>query len=232
MKKVLVIAYSFPPVKNAGAARSAEFVGQLTNYGWEPLVLTHTVHADINKDIAMQVPEDIDVIRTSAWEPENLPGILQPIGKALSSMLIPDAERLWELFSVHKAVRMAKYAGVDMIYTVSPPSSSHLIGLRLKKKYPGVPWVADVCDPLPGTSRKIREHFDRKLKNQIMIKADCVISGSKETYDKLLAENETDRSQETLCYVPSGNAQLLSEQFEKACRVIAARKIIKSNEEQ
>ncbi len=226
-----MIAYSFPPVKNAGAARSADFVGQLANYGWEPLVLTHTVRADTNKDMAIQVPEDTDVIRTSPWEPENLPGILQPIGKALSSLLIPDAERLWELFSVRKAVRMAKYDGVDMIYTVSPPSSAHLIGLRLKKKYPGVPWVADICDPLPGISRKIRERFDRKLKDRIMNEADCVITGSRETYDKLLSENETESSQEALCYVPDGNAQLLSEQFEKACRVIAARKIIKNNED-
>lgn len=232
MKKVLIIAYSFPPVKNAGAARSAGFVGQLANYGWEPLVLTHTVRADTKKDMTLQVPEDIDIIRTSAWEHENLPGILQPIGKALSSMLIPDAERLWELFSVRKAVRMAKYDGVDMVYTVSPPSSAHLIGLRLKKKYPGIPWVADICDPLPETIRKVRERFDRKLKDRILNEADCIITGSKETYDKVLSGNRTESSQEALCYVPDGNAQLLSEQFEKACRIIAARKIIKNNEDQ
>jgi len=225
MKKVLIIAYSFPPVNNAGAARSAGFVGQLANYGWEPLVLTHSVRTDINNDMAMQVPEGIDVIRTGAWEPENLPGILQPVGKALSSLLIPDAERLWELFSLRKAVRMAKYEGADMIYTVSPPSSAHLIGLRLKKKYPGVPWVADVCGSLPGTGGKVRERFDRKLTDRITNEADCIITGSKEIYDKLLAENGTEGSQEAVCYVPDGNAQLLSEQFEKACRVIAARKI-------
>ena len=227
-----MIAYSFPPVKNAGAARSADFVGKLANYGWEPLVLTRTVRADTNKDLTMQVPEDTDVIRTSPWEPENLPGILRPIGKALSSLLIPDAERLWELFSVRKAVRMAKYDGVDMIYTVSPPSSAHLIGLRLKKKFPGVPWVADVCDPLPGISKKIRKRFDKKLKNRIISEADCIVTGSKETYSKLLSESETEGSQEALCYVPDGNTQLLSEQFEKACRVIAARKIIKNSEDQ
>lgn len=227
-----MIAYFFPPAKNAGSERTADFVRELPDYGWEPLVLTHIVHADIKNSNDLQVPEDTDVIRTSPWEPENLPGFLQTIGKALSSLLIPDAERIWELFSVRKAMRMAKYDGVDMIYTISPPSSAHLIGLRLKKKYPGVPWVADICDTVPDHSRKFREHFDRKLKSRIMTGADCIITGSKDTYEKLLTNNETAISQEALCYVGDSNTQQLSEQFEKACRTIAARKIINNSDEQ
>lgn len=227
-----MIAYLFPPAKNAGSERSAAFVRQLPNYGWEPFVLTHTVRETIKNNVDMQVPKDTDVIRTSPWKPENLPGFLQTIGKALSSLLIPDPERLWELFSVRKAIRAAKNEGIDMIYTVSPPSSAHLIGLRLKKKYPGVPWVADICDPVPDGSRKIRERFDRNLTNRIMAGADCIITGSKETYEKLMTDNESKISHEALCYAPSGNTQLLSEQFEKACRSIAARKIINNSDEQ
>lgn len=232
MKKVLMIAYSFPPAKNAGSERSAGFVKQLPNYGWETFVLTHTVHADAKNNDDMKVPEDTNVIRTSPWEPENLPGFLQTIGKALSSLLIPDSERLWELFSVRKAVHAAKYEGIDMIYTVSPPSSAHLIGLRLKRKYPGVPWVADICDWVPERNKNIRERFDRKLTSRIIAEADCIITGSKDTYERLLADNESEISTDALCYVPNGNAQLLSEQFEKACRTIAARKIISNNSEQ
>ena len=232
MKKVLMIASLFPPVKNAGSKRSADFVRQLPNYGWAPFVLTHTVNEATKNNIDIQVPEDTDLIRTSPWEPENLPGFLQPIGKVLSSLLIPDPERLWELFSVRKAIRAAKNEGIDMIYTVSPPSSAHLIGLRLKKKYPDVPWVADICDPLSDRSGKIKERFDRKLTSRIIDEADCIITGSKETYEKLMTDNEAEISQETLCYVPDDNAQLLSEQFEKACRTIAARKIISNNSDQ
>ena len=232
MKKVLLIAFLFPPAESAGSERSTNFVRQLPNYGWAPFVLTHTVRETAKNNNYNQVLEDTDVIRTSPWEPESLPGFLQSIGKALSSLLIPDPERLWELFSVRKAIRAAKNEGIDMIYTVSPPSSAHLIGLRLKKKYPGVPWVADICDPLPDLSRKIKERFDRKLINRVIAEADCIITGSKETYEKLVADNEATISQDTLCYIPNGNAQLLSEQFEKACRTIAARKIISNNNEQ
>ena len=40
MKKVLIIAYSFPPITNMGSHRILRFVRHLREFDWEPIVLT------------------------------------------------------------------------------------------------------------------------------------------------------------------------------------------------
>jgi predicted house-cleaning noncanonical NTP pyrophosphatase (MazG superfamily) len=230
MKKVLMVVYSYPPVKNAGSERAVSFINQLHSCGWEPLVLTHSVHSQSAPDNGGQVPEGIDVIRSSSWNSKNLPGFMRNFADFLSTLLVPDRERLWEVFSVRKASRLAKYEGVDLIYTVSPPSSAHLMGLRLKKKYPGIPWVADICNPSPDSQVTLRERYERKLAGRILNEADCIITGNKMIYEDLQAKWPEQMSEETVTFIPDGSVQELSEQFEKACRMIAARKIVKNNE--
>jgi len=230
MKKVLMVVYSFPPLKDAGSERSAEFVKQLPSCGWDPIVLTRDVRTQYETDPKMSVPKGVDIIRTNPWEPEYLPKFLHSVGKALSSLLIPDEERLWELFAVRKAIRLAKNNGVDLVYTVSPPSSAHIIGLRLKKKYPSIPWVADICKPVPN-KKGIKDHYEQRLERRIVLGADCVISGNEAVYESLQTLNADSPLPEAFSYVSDGNVQLLSEQFEKACRAIAAEKIGNSGSE-
>jgi hypothetical protein len=230
MKKVLMVVYSYPPVRNAGSERAVSFINQLHSCGWEPLVLTHSVRSQSAPDNDGQVPEGIDVIRSSSWNSKNLPGFMWNFANFLSALLVPDRERLWEVFSVRKAARLAKYEGVDLVYTVSPPSSAHLVGLRLKKRYPGIPWVADICKPSPGSQATLRERYERKLSGRILNEADCIITGNRMIYDDLQAKRPDQTSGETVAFIPDGSVQELSEQFEKACRLIAARKIGKNNE--
>jgi hypothetical protein len=40
MRRVLFIAYLFPPIANSGTRRSLAFANHLPDLGWEPLVLT------------------------------------------------------------------------------------------------------------------------------------------------------------------------------------------------
>jgi hypothetical protein len=40
MKRVLMIAYIYPPQGGSGVQRTVKFVRYLPSYGWEPLVLT------------------------------------------------------------------------------------------------------------------------------------------------------------------------------------------------
>ncbi len=225
-----MVVYSYPPVKNAGSERAVSFVNQLHSCGWEPFVLTHSVNSQSAPDNDGQVPEGIDIIRSSSWNSKNLPGFIRNFADFSSTLLVPDRERLWEVFSSRKASRLAKYEGVDLVYTVSPPSSAHLIGLRLKKKYPGIPWVADICNPSPDSQATLRERYERKLSSRILSEADCIITGNNMIYDDLQEKRPEQISEDTITFIPDGSVQELSEQFEKACRVIAARKIVKNNE--
>lgn len=238
MKKVLMIVYSLPPAVNPGAVRAASFVSQLHNYGWEPVVLTRETGAANSSMSETVLPEGIDIIKTKPWIPSNLPHFIRLFAGFFSSLLLPDRERLWELFSAGKAARITKNAGIDLVYTISPPSSAHLIGLHLKKKYPHIPWVADLCalqtagrnnstllTASTHGSGSLKENYSKKLLWRIAEHADCIITGEqsvKENFPEMMAE----LSQENAVNIISdGQVQELSEIFERACRKTAVRKL-------
>lgn len=66
MKKVLVLAYYYPPYGGGGVQRTTKYVKYLRQYGWEPVVIT------INEDkiplwdesLKKDVPEGLEIIRT------------------------------------------------------------------------------------------------------------------------------------------------------------------------
>jgi hypothetical protein len=197
MKSVLMIVYSLPPHKYPGTERVVNFINSLRDYGWEPVILTRKARVDSLEEQYLHVPEDVNIIRTGYQITAGFPDIIQSVTKLMTSLLLPDGQRLWEFLSRRKAVRIAKNGGVDLVYTVSPPYSSHLIGLRLKKKYPKLPWVAD----LNFESTTVR-NYEKSLLARITENADSIIHGETE--------------------IP---AQELSEVFEKACRAVVAKKL-------
>jgi hypothetical protein len=195
MKSVLMAVYSFsaPPCSEAGGLSAV--IGQLRNYGWEPVVLTRGTGTEPQEKRLLQLPEDIDIIRTGPFgdgftKAEALPGFFR-------FLLERNGQKLWEFLSRSKASRLVKNGGADLIYTVSPFYSSHRIGLHLKKKNPNLPWVADL-----GPSGPALRSCERELLARI-----------RETADILVPDN------------PEINAQELSELFEKACRSVAAKKL-------
>ncbi|MFU0833975.1 MAG: hypothetical protein ACFWUC_13695 [Oscillospiraceae bacterium] len=67
-KRVLFIAYFFPPLSGSGVQRTVKFVKYLRNFGWEPVVLTVQDSDFELKDFAMlqEIPKDIEIIRIPA----------------------------------------------------------------------------------------------------------------------------------------------------------------------
>ena len=51
------------------------------------------------------------------------------------------------------AIRIVKREGIDVVLTTSPPGSVHLIGAGVKRAT-GIPWVADLRDPLTGHTHR------------------------------------------------------------------------------
>jgi len=192
-----MIVYSLPPHKYPGTERVVNFINSLQDYGWEPVILTRKAGADSLEEQTLQVLEDIDIIRTDYHVMAGFPRVIQSTVRLLTSLLLPDGQRLWEFLSRRKAMQIAKNGGVDLVYTVSPPFSSHLIGLRLKKKLRNLPWVAD----LNFESTTVR-NYEKSLLARITANADLIIHGEADIL-----------------------TQELSEVFEKACRAVVAKKL-------
>ena len=171
MKKVLIITYYWPPAGGPGVQRWVKFVKYLRDFGIEPIIYTpeNPTYPILDPHIAADIPEDLNLLKTKIFEPYALASLFskektQKISAGIipakkpslldklllwvrGNLFIPDARVLW----VHPSVKyLSEYLTehpIDTIITTAPPHSLHLIGLRLKEKFPSLRWIADFRDP-------------------------------------------------------------------------------------
>ena len=71
MKKVLVIAYYWPPNGGAGVQRWVKFVKYLNKFNWEPIIYTpkNNELSIEDKSLLKDIPGNLKIIQTNIWEP-------------------------------------------------------------------------------------------------------------------------------------------------------------------
>ena len=205
-KKVLFIAYLFPPVGGGGVQRSSKFVKYLPEFGWQPLVLTVKEPYDFYKDVTLldDIGKYVKVYRTFSIEPMKWIRILlkdkskkklksdnkstYPLKKSLKPaflvklktyLLVPDNEILWFPFAVWKGWRIMRKEKPEIIYSTASPFTDHLIALMLSK-ISKIPWVADFRDlwvDRPNFPKnKFRLFIDRKLEKMVIKYANHIVT--------------------------------------------------------
>lgn len=172
MKKVLIITYYFPPAGGAGVQRWLKFVKYLPQYGCEPLVLTvdgnYASYPQKDASLAADIPSGLKVVRTRTREilstykklspqkqipyggfaNEQDPGLFQKIARFIrGNFFLPDPRKAWNRFALPAAVSLIENENIGTVITTGPPHSTHLVGLKLKKLYPSLKWIADLRDP-------------------------------------------------------------------------------------
>ena len=181
MKKVLVIAYSFPPVTNMGSHRILRFVRHFREFGWEPVVLTGklTTGPLCDEKLLAKLPADLDIHRiespdlTEMWAKLTRRG--QPSVPAVATnqsapvktqrlttflnrwVMIPDKSFPWIRPAAAAGERLIREKNIAAIFSTSDPLSDHLVGLRLTRRT-NVPWVAEFRDLWLGSPYLARSH--------------------------------------------------------------------------
>ncbi|MDO8685044.1 MAG: glycosyltransferase [Clostridiales bacterium] len=188
MKKVLFVAYQFPPMGGSGVQRSMKFVKYLPDFDWTPVVLTRKVGQMALMDDSMlkELPADTCIFRTPSWDLTELPSVLSLAGKVVArKILIPDGERLWQFACFNEAKKIIKQNSISLIYTTSYPYSSHLLGLALKKHFQHIPWVADFRDEwtnnpylIDNPRNFIRTSIERRMEKKVLTGADRLIANT------------------------------------------------------
>ena len=168
MKRVLVIAYYWPPSGGSGVQRWVKFVKYLPSEGWEPVVFApeNADYPSLDPSFEKELPENLEVLRGKIWEPyaayRKLTGAKSTQVTEISSgektwkqklslwvranLFVPDPRVGWVKPSVKSLLGYLQEHPVDAIVTTGPPHSVHLIGLRLHKAT-GIPWIPDFRDP-------------------------------------------------------------------------------------
>lgn len=170
-KKVLIIAYYWPPAGGPGVQRWLKFVKYLPDFGVEPIVYVpeNPSYPIIDESLISEIPETVKILRQPIKEPYKLAskfsgsksktiakGIISENSKqgwkerllltVRGNFFIPDARKAWIKPSVDYLSKVIKELEIKTIISTGPPHSMHLIAYRLKMLH-NVQWLADFRDP-------------------------------------------------------------------------------------
>ncbi|WP_229414191.1 glycosyltransferase [Zemynaea arenosa] len=147
MKRVLMIAYHFPPLRgSSGIQRTLKFAQYLPQAGWLPLVLSAHPRAyqQTGDDQLKDIPAEVEVKRAFALDSARHLAIG---GRYPRFFALPDRWVSWWLGGVPAGLSLLKRRRAQAIFSTYPIATAHLIGLTLHK-LTGLPWIADMRDPM------------------------------------------------------------------------------------
>ncbi len=215
MRKLLLITYYFPPCGGAGVQRWLRILKYLPQEGWQISVITSQDgdYPIIDKSLEEKVDKNIKVIRTKTpifgnfykKVTKDKKGI--PYGNLNSdsndsflkkilywiriNLIVPDARFMWNKYAYQAAVKELKSDKYDLVITTSPPHSSQLIGLKLKRKL-NIKWVTDFRDPWAdiyylklAKQNKLVNLINHYLEKKVISKADLNLIVSQHINDDL-----------------------------------------------
>ncbi len=233
MKKVLVVAYHFPPGGGPGVQRVLKHVTYLHEAGWKPIVLT-VENGDFparDESLLEKIPDYVDVHRVRIYEPYDLYRSLMGKKSAAidvnvnksnaqrsgwkerlaefirATFFIPDARVGWLLTAVKVGRNLIERENIDAIYTSSPPYTCALIGRALHRQTKR-PWVAGFRDPWTGFLTTPDRWFlpaaiDRSLERSVFAEADAVECAWQGIIDDALSKYPT-LERSKFYHVPNG----------------------------
>lgn len=191
VNKVLMISYHFPPIAGGGVFRTLKYAKYLPIYGWQPIILSvkKSKFAPIDKTLLDKISNEVLVFRTNTFESKLYRYAPYTFGINPKWYQIPDAFIGWLPFALAKAKEIVKKEKPDLIYSTSPPVTSNLIALLLKKKT-GLPWIADFRDPWTDNFTTIyptNTHYniEKHMEYNVFKNADKIISVAEKYNNKL-----------------------------------------------
>ena len=234
MKKVLIITYYWPPSGGAGVQRWLKFAKYLPEFGWQPVILTvdpqYASYPQRDESLAKEIGPDCLVYTTKSFELYNLykfisgkkevpyggfaneskEGFLQKVSKFLrGNFLLPDPRKGWNKYALKKAEELIREYDIKTVVTTSPPHSTQLIGLSLKKRL-NIRWIADLRDPWTDIyyyhqfkHTALARKIDRSYERQVIEQADVIVSVS-EDVKRIFAEKSRMPIAEKTVVVPNG----------------------------
>ena len=147
MKRVLLIAFHFPPLNfSSGLQRPLSLARYLPAHEWQPAVLTASATAYESADASSLavLPDDLSVVRASALDAARHLAIA---GWYPGWLGIPDRWSSWFPCAVWAGLGLIRRFQPDVLWSTYPLATTHLVGLVLHR-ISGLPWVADFRDPM------------------------------------------------------------------------------------
>ncbi|MCK4236279.1 MAG: glycosyltransferase, partial [Candidatus Krumholzibacteria bacterium] len=208
-RRVLMLSYHYTPVINGGVERSARFARYLPEFGCTPVVITTRRYGTGEGRLGERVirtgeMHNIPFLKRTGAQGDSKRAMQRPQVEAretagrrsplvewvLKWLMIPDDKIRWASCAFPPALRLLRRGEADVIYSTSPPESSHLLGMVLKG-LTGKPWIMDLRDPwtFEPLKRYIREpglrlSIEKRLEKACFKHSDIVIANTQEAGER------------------------------------------------
>ncbi len=203
-RRILLVAYFYPPCTDTGAHRPAALAKYLRRLGHDVTVLTTSAYGSLPSDEAEGTERTADAQLWRArlggadhvdalYDADTYSGRPHP----LSRLIVPEPLALaWAPFARRRAKALHRERAFDCVITTSPPESVHSAGAGLQRR--GAAWVADVRDgwtfePLrPPFPTGIQRRLDARMERRVLGSADVVVCVSEPAVADLRARGIAD----------------------------------------
>jgi glycosyltransferase involved in cell wall biosynthesis len=215
-RRVLLIAYAFPPVGGAGVQRVAKFTKYLPEHGWEVSVLTVSNPSVpvVDHSLLDEIPPQTIIRHAKSWEPDYrlkhsltsattearvrsgwMTRLKQALRAAATLVLQPDPQILWAPHAVRQGTRLLRELPHHAILVSGPPFSPFLFGASLRRRS-GLPLVLDYRDEWTISNRYWEKksrvplvgRFQNRLQKYALRRADSVIATTQRSAQALEQE--------------------------------------------
>lgn len=217
-RKILFLAYYFPPLGMGGTQRVAKWSKYLSRAGWEVTVITVKPIIYYAQDESLLAElRDVKIIRTGSLDPARLFYLLgkkaapsqarqRGLGNLLYWLLLPDARILWVPFAAWRAWKEIRKHKIPFVLSSGPPHSAHLVGWLLAR-FLKIHWVADfrdtwLLDETKQAPTALHRFLHRALERLITRKAHALTAVSQGLLQQLAQTGA--RPAGTSVYIPNG----------------------------
>lgn len=206
--KILLLNYYWPPSGGPAVQRWLDITRYLSADGIQTDVVTVdeklATYPFIDETLPARIDPSTRTFRTGTSElfgfykrfigkgkvpanglvDEPHPTLLQKAARfARGNFFLPDPRKGWNKHAYDRAAALLASEKIDVVFTAGPPHSTHLIGLRLKKHFPHIRWIADIHDYWTEISylskfyrTAIASRFDRRLEKKVLLSADRIMT--------------------------------------------------------
>lgn len=184
MRRVLFLAYHFPPIGGAGVQRSAKFVRDLPAHGYDPVVITgpgpeESRWTPVDRSLEQDVAAGTTVRRIPIQPPPSADGWRGRANRWLGRR--DPFFRWWE----EGVETLAEEGGpADLVYASMSPFESGAAAARIAAKR-GIPWVADLRDPwaldeMQVYPSRVHRRSDRRRMGRVLQTAAAIVANTEE----------------------------------------------------
>jgi hypothetical protein len=167
-------------VNESGAKRPYRFVRYLEQHGYEARVITASPQegAPVWRDVSLVTGNERSGRTTR---------IASRIAAGLQRILPCNDQLSWASYAAAEAVRLAAAMEPAAIISTSPPLACQWAAFETKLRL-GLPWIADLRDPIygnPHRARALSKPYDSLLERLVVRHADALIANTDAAADAL-----------------------------------------------